>query len=206
MARSGANEGLFNSERRVPGWAAAPMLQCPVSEDRWIADRADWDAWRCELRGAVVKRPMPAMRLMEAAHLEVHHRRHRYLTRDRVMNRSNLKGLLLLCALLLAVVTAGARARLPRRIPQLAGRGRLLRCQLRGFSSLRSEGFIEGKNLQLLRRSASNNAADRFKPLANDLAGYRSTCTSRPPRRWPPRPGMPTKRRSWSPPSWIRWS
>jgi len=42
---------------------------------------------------------------------------------------------------------------------------------LRGFlDGLRSEGFVEGKNLQLLRRSASNNA-DRFKPLARDLAG-----------------------------------
>ena len=42
---------------------------------------------------------------------------------------------------------------------------------LRGFlEGLRSEGFVEGKNLELLRRSASNNA-DRFKPMANDLAG-----------------------------------
>jgi putative ABC transport system substrate-binding protein len=42
---------------------------------------------------------------------------------------------------------------------------------LRGFlEGLRSEGFVEGKNLQLLRRSASNNA-DRFKPMAKDLAG-----------------------------------
>ena len=41
---------------------------------------------------------------------------------------------------------------------------------LRGFlDGLRSEGFVEGKNLQLVRRSASNDA-DRFKPLANDLA------------------------------------
>ena len=41
---------------------------------------------------------------------------------------------------------------------------------LKGFlDGLRSEGFVEGKNLQLLRRSASNNA-DRFKPMANDLA------------------------------------
>ena len=41
---------------------------------------------------------------------------------------------------------------------------------LRGFlEGLRSEGFIEGKNLQVLQRSASNDA-DRFKPLANDLA------------------------------------
>jgi putative tryptophan/tyrosine transport system substrate-binding protein len=42
---------------------------------------------------------------------------------------------------------------------------------LRGFlEGLRSEGFVEGKNLQLLRRSASNNAG-RFKPLASELAG-----------------------------------
>jgi putative ABC transport system substrate-binding protein len=41
---------------------------------------------------------------------------------------------------------------------------------LKGFlEGLRSEGFVEGKNLQLVFRSASNNA-DRFKPLANDLA------------------------------------
>jgi putative ABC transport system substrate-binding protein len=41
---------------------------------------------------------------------------------------------------------------------------------LRGFlDGLRSEGFIEGKNLELLRRSASNDAS-RFKPLAGDLA------------------------------------
>jgi putative ABC transport system substrate-binding protein len=42
---------------------------------------------------------------------------------------------------------------------------------LRGFlEGLRSEGFVEGRNLQVLFRSASNNA-DRFKPLARDLAG-----------------------------------
>jgi len=42
---------------------------------------------------------------------------------------------------------------------------------LRGFlDGLRSEGFVEGKNLQLLRRSASNDAS-RFKPMANELAG-----------------------------------
>ena len=34
---------------------------------------------------------------------------------------------------------------------------------------LASEGFVEGKNLQLLRRSASNDAG-RFKPLAKELA------------------------------------
>jgi putative ABC transport system substrate-binding protein len=41
---------------------------------------------------------------------------------------------------------------------------------LRGFlEGLRSEGFVEGKNLELLRRSASNNAS-RFKPMASELA------------------------------------
>ena len=41
---------------------------------------------------------------------------------------------------------------------------------LKGFvDGLRSEGFIEGKNLELLRRSASNDAG-RFKPLARELA------------------------------------
>jgi putative ABC transport system substrate-binding protein len=41
---------------------------------------------------------------------------------------------------------------------------------LKGFlDGLRSEGFVEGKNLELLRRSASNDAG-RFKPLANALA------------------------------------
>jgi putative ABC transport system substrate-binding protein len=42
---------------------------------------------------------------------------------------------------------------------------------LKGFlDGLRSEGFVEGKNLELLRRSASNNA-ERFKPMAKELAG-----------------------------------
>lgn len=41
---------------------------------------------------------------------------------------------------------------------------------LKGFiEGLRSEGFVEGKNLELLRRSASNDAG-RFKPLARELA------------------------------------
>jgi putative tryptophan/tyrosine transport system substrate-binding protein len=41
---------------------------------------------------------------------------------------------------------------------------------LRGFlEGLRSEGFVEGKNLQIVFRSASNDAG-RFKPLASDLA------------------------------------
>lgn len=42
---------------------------------------------------------------------------------------------------------------------------------LEGFvEGLRDEGFVQGRNLELLRRSASNDA-DRFKPLARELAG-----------------------------------
>ena len=41
---------------------------------------------------------------------------------------------------------------------------------LKGFiDGLREEGFVPGKNLELLRRSASNDA-ERFKPIARDLA------------------------------------
>jgi len=42
---------------------------------------------------------------------------------------------------------------------------------LKGFlEGLRSEGFVEGKNLELMRRSASTNEPERFKPLARELA------------------------------------
>jgi len=41
---------------------------------------------------------------------------------------------------------------------------------LRGFTEgLREEGFVQGKNLELVLRSASNDA-ERFKPLARELA------------------------------------
>jgi len=41
---------------------------------------------------------------------------------------------------------------------------------LKGFvEGLREEGYVEGRNLEILRRSASNDA-DRFKPLARELA------------------------------------
>jgi len=41
---------------------------------------------------------------------------------------------------------------------------------LKGFTSgLREQGYVEEKNLELLRRSASNEP-ERFKPLARDLA------------------------------------
>ena len=41
---------------------------------------------------------------------------------------------------------------------------------LKGFANgLREQGYVEGKNLELLRRSASNDA-ERFKPIARELA------------------------------------
>jgi len=41
---------------------------------------------------------------------------------------------------------------------------------LKGYvDGLRDEGFVQGKNLDLMRRSASNDA-ERFKPLARELA------------------------------------
>ena len=41
---------------------------------------------------------------------------------------------------------------------------------LKGFlDGLRSEGYVEGKNVEVLKRSASNDA-ERFKPLARELA------------------------------------
>ncbi len=41
---------------------------------------------------------------------------------------------------------------------------------LKGFTEgLRDEGYVEGRNLEILKRSASNDA-DRFKPLARELA------------------------------------
>ena len=41
---------------------------------------------------------------------------------------------------------------------------------LKGFTEgLRDEGYVEGRNLELLKRSASNDP-DRFKPIARELA------------------------------------
>lgn len=41
---------------------------------------------------------------------------------------------------------------------------------LKGFlEGLREEGYVQGKNLELLKRSASNDA-ERFKPIARELA------------------------------------
>lgn len=77
----------------------------------------------------------------------------------------------LVAAALLAAAFAAAQERVYR-VGYLSWQdeGNYYDATLRGFlDGLRSEGFVEGKNLQLVRRSASNNA-DRFKPLANDLA------------------------------------
>src|SRR5206468_979136 len=41
---------------------------------------------------------------------------------------------------------------------------------LKGFTDgLRDEGYVEGRNLELLKRSASNDP-ERFKPIARELA------------------------------------
>ena len=76
----------------------------------------------------------------------------------------------------LGAALVGARAHAQERIYRIGylswqDAGTYYDITLRGFlDGLRSEGFVEGKNLQLLHRSASNNA-DRFKPMAKDLAG-----------------------------------
>src|SRR5512134_1663917 len=74
------------------------------------------------------------------------------------------------CGLLMAA-RAGAQERIYR-IGYLSWQdeGAYYDATLKGFlEGLRSEGFVEGKNLELVRRSASNDA-ERFKPLANALA------------------------------------
>ena len=59
---------------------------------------------------------------------------------------------------------------LPRRLPELARPGDYYDITLHGFTEgLREEGFVQGKNLELVRRSASNDAG-RFKPMARELA------------------------------------
>ena len=48
--------------------------------------------------------------------------------------------------------------------------GAIYETTLQGFvDGLREEGFVQGKNVELLRRSAGSDAA-RFKPLARELA------------------------------------
>ena len=78
----------------------------------------------------------------------------------------------LLCLALLAVMAAtGVAQERVARIGYLSWQdsGPYYESTLKGFlDGLRSEGFVEGKNVELLRRSASNDA-ERFKPLAREL-------------------------------------
>ena len=78
----------------------------------------------------------------------------------------------LLGALLAACVASASAQGKPARVGYLSWQdtGSYYDTTLQGFiDGLRSEGFVEGKNLELLRRSASNDA-DKFKPLAKELA------------------------------------
>jgi len=82
-----------------------------------------------------------------------------------------MRKLLALALSLLCVLPAPAQERVAR-VGYLSwqDQGSYYEATLRGFiEGLRSEGFVEGKNLELLRRSASNDA-ERFKPLARELA------------------------------------
>lgn len=84
---------------------------------------------------------------------------------------STVKSMLVGLALLALSVAAWAQERVAR-VGYLSWQdhGSYYDATLRGFiDGLRSEGFVEGKNLELLRRSASNDAG-RFKPLARELA------------------------------------
>ncbi len=80
------------------------------------------------------------------------------------------KVLAFVLALFLAA-TAAAQQR-PARVGVLSWQdsGRHYELTLEGFvTGLREEGFVRGKNLELMLRSASNNA-ERFKPLAQEMA------------------------------------
>lgn len=79
--------------------------------------------------------------------------------------------LLAVALLVLASGTAFAQGRIAR-VGYLSWQdtGTYYEMTLKGFvEGLREEGFVQGKNLELLRRSASNDAS-RFKPIANELA------------------------------------
>src|SRR5262245_46295555 len=75
----------------------------------------------------------------------------------------------------LGLCLLGGRSRAEERVYRVGflswqDQGAYYDATLQGFlDGLRSEGFVEGKNLQLIKRSASNNA-DRFKPMARELA------------------------------------
>ena len=79
-----------------------------------------------------------------------------------------------LCTLGLAVL-GGRPAQAQERIARVGylswqDQGTYFEATLKGFlAGLSEEGFVEGRNLELLRRSASNDAG-RFKPIARELA------------------------------------
>jgi putative ABC transport system substrate-binding protein len=82
-----------------------------------------------------------------------------------------MKKLLALTIALLCALPAAAQERVAR-VGYLSwqDQGAYYEATLKGFTEgLRSEGFVEGKNLELLKRSASNDA-ERFKPLTRELA------------------------------------
>lgn len=79
--------------------------------------------------------------------------------------------MLLAWALSLLLPAAAAEERVAR-VGYLSWQdtGAYYEATLKGFvDGLRDEGYVEGKNLQLLRRSASNDAG-KFKPIARELA------------------------------------
>jgi putative tryptophan/tyrosine transport system substrate-binding protein len=89
------------------------------------------------------------------------------------MRLLNPRLLTLLLGLFLALAPIGTAAQeRVARVGYLSWQdsGMFYESTLQGFvEGLRDEGFTQGKNLELLRRSASNDA-DRFKPLARELA------------------------------------
>lgn len=79
---------------------------------------------------------------------------------------------LLAIALLLSVWGAAAAQERVARVGYLSWQdsGEFYEMTLKGFiEGLREEGFVQGKNLDLIRRAASNDA-EPFKPIARELA------------------------------------
>jgi putative tryptophan/tyrosine transport system substrate-binding protein len=75
-------------------------------------------------------------------------------------------------ALLLALCGSTAAQERAARVGFLSWQdtGTYYEMTLKGYiDGLREEGFVQGKNLELMRRTASNDA-ERFKPLARELA------------------------------------
>ena len=81
-----------------------------------------------------------------------------------------MRNLLAIAVLALVCGTAAAQERIAR-VGYLSWQdsGENYQMTLKGFvEGLREEGFVQGKNLDLMRRSASNDAG-RFKPIAQAL-------------------------------------